>query len=983
MIRLHLLGATDLRDEQGREVTAVLAQPKRLALLAYLAAASPHGPQRRDTLLGLFWPELDQDHARNALNKSVYFIRQSLGEGALVSRGADELAFNEAVIWVDVREFSQVVDAGEMEAGLVLYRGDLLPSFFIPDAPEFERWLEQQRDRLRGRAAEAARILAERHEADRHLTEAIAYARRAVELSNGDERPVRRLIELLDRSGDRAGALHAYDSLARRLAAELETEPAAETVALAQRVRVSRPAGSAPVAGPSRDSTAPVAAASIPDSPVTQEAVLFAGTPPRRRALSSLGVAIAGVGLVGAFTASGVFQPNPPHGLDANLIAVAPVEVFDPSLAVWREGIVDILSRNLDGMGPLRTVSPTVAIKRWRGRAEAGTARELGRQTGAGLVLFGHLLQSGTDSVRLRVTLFDAGGGRTVGEVEVHESVDHMDRVLESVTLKLIQELGRTRPVGGVRPSSISARPLPALKAFLRGEQYYRRMSWDSALANYDHAISLDSGFALAYYRMAQVVGWESKQSKRYRHGDEYARLASSLNRGQTTRDSLLLAADPMGLVFDPDGPAFFEQRRRHWAALEEASRLYPGDPEVWYVIAESRYHTHADRTTFTQQLDAFDRVIELDPGFGPAYAHTVKLAIALGDPRRARRYAARYLSIAPVKRADPSLQLSALLLDPARASSAEAARLVDTMAGAQLWVTLWDFAHWPDSSETSLRLARALASAKGRSFVGAAPHIADSISRRKILARMLAFRGHLKEAYRTAPPYGFQWSVAWWHPFPSLALIGTVPADSASAVFGRLLKTDSLWPPEGYQQRALSWWNAARDTASLASFARRADSAGRRRENPVARQYFKVLADAARAYYTLVKGDSAAALRSFSVLPDSLCIVYECFYEKLTEARLASALGQDRKAADLLDRWVIGQLHVNPLGVLGTLERGRIAERLGQKELALKQYRFVADVWHNADPELQPYVTEARASLVRLREVDPSEQSARPQASD
>jgi len=52
---------------------------------------------------------------------------------------------------------------------------------------------------------------------------------------------------------------------------------------------------------------------------------------------------------------------------------------------------------------------------------------------------------------------------------------------------------------------------------------------------------------------------------------------------------------------------------------------------------------------------------------------------------------------------------------------------------------------------------------------------------------------------------------------------------------------------------------------------------------------------------------------------------------------------------------------------VLGTLERGRIAERLGDRATAAENYDFVVAVWRNADPELRPYVEEARATLARL----------------
>src|SRR2546427_8673502 len=71
MIELRMLGRLSLTGADGREVRGLLGQPRRLALLAYLAAASPQGFHRRDTLLALFWPELDQEHARAALRQAL------------------------------------------------------------------------------------------------------------------------------------------------------------------------------------------------------------------------------------------------------------------------------------------------------------------------------------------------------------------------------------------------------------------------------------------------------------------------------------------------------------------------------------------------------------------------------------------------------------------------------------------------------------------------------------------------------------------------------------------------------------------------------------------------------------------------------------------------------------------------------------------------------------------------------------------------
>src|SRR2546422_7475057 len=70
MIEFRLLGTLHLTDAEGREVTSLLTRSRRLALLAYLAAARPRGLHRRDTLLALFWPELDVEHARAALRQA-------------------------------------------------------------------------------------------------------------------------------------------------------------------------------------------------------------------------------------------------------------------------------------------------------------------------------------------------------------------------------------------------------------------------------------------------------------------------------------------------------------------------------------------------------------------------------------------------------------------------------------------------------------------------------------------------------------------------------------------------------------------------------------------------------------------------------------------------------------------------------------------------------------------------------------------------
>lgn len=235
--RLELLGKIDLRTADGTELRAVLAQPKRFALLSYLAMHSSAGAVRRDKLVSLFWPELDQEHARKALNKAVHFLRQQLGESTIASRGGEDLAVAPEFLSCDAVEFVRAVERRDDAAALELYRGDLLSAFYVQDAPEFERWLEETRTRLKRLAARASHSLAERREREGQGTAAVSLARRAVELSSADERTFRKLLELLDRLGDREGALHAYAQFERRIATEFDAAPAAETQALVARIR--------------------------------------------------------------------------------------------------------------------------------------------------------------------------------------------------------------------------------------------------------------------------------------------------------------------------------------------------------------------------------------------------------------------------------------------------------------------------------------------------------------------------------------------------------------------------------------------------------------------------------------------------------------------------------------------------------------------------------------------------------------------------
>jgi DNA-binding SARP family transcriptional activator len=273
VIELRTLGTIELRDEAGQRIESILLRSKRLALLAYLCTSNPVQLSRRDTLVALLWPELDDAHARGALRFELSRLRRTLGCDALCGGGAQAVGVNPERIWCDASAFEAALDGGRLENALVLWRGDFLPGLHVTGG-EFERWLDGTRDRLARRAVDAADQLRARAEERGDVAHAVRWARRGTELVPYDETAWRHLLSSLDRAGDRAGALSAYNTLATHLRDELEVEPSPETQALADRIRgrIVVPADLVSTGAPGKDGDAPPAprpktADSIPRCP--------------------------------------------------------------------------------------------------------------------------------------------------------------------------------------------------------------------------------------------------------------------------------------------------------------------------------------------------------------------------------------------------------------------------------------------------------------------------------------------------------------------------------------------------------------------------------------------------------------------------------------------------------------------------------------------------------------------------------------------
>lgn len=158
MIDVRVLGAQSVRAADGREIDAVSAQPKQLALLTYLLLSGTEGDGfvSRDELVALFWPESDAEHSRNTLNQFLFRLREAVGADAIVSHGRSRVGVDRECIRCDAVDFLTAVREKDHARALDLHAGDLLPGLSLRAAPELETWLTEWRRTFRRLARDAA-----------------------------------------------------------------------------------------------------------------------------------------------------------------------------------------------------------------------------------------------------------------------------------------------------------------------------------------------------------------------------------------------------------------------------------------------------------------------------------------------------------------------------------------------------------------------------------------------------------------------------------------------------------------------------------------------------------------------------------------------------------------------------------------------------------------------------------------------------------
>lgn len=550
MARLITFGGLSVRN--GTVLNGAANPRTRLAVLAVIAAAGETGV-RREKLLALFWPESDEERARNALRQAIFAMRRDLG-GVDLTIGSADLRLNPQVLTSDVGDFDCAIEERRFEDAVALYAGPFLDGVFVRDSAEFEHWADEQRQRLSALYGQALDALATGAVQRGDHVAAVQWRRRRAVHDPLSARVARGYIEALAAAGDRETAIRHAAVYAQLVRGQLDAEPDAEVMNLAQSLR-TQPAAALSVSAAPDVALAPVDDAPVDaqPTPVTRSDVAI-GAPRRSLArLKAAAVVIAVVGAAAWYVA---------HRADASatLVMIVPFENITGDSAMAAIGVVaaNRISEGLALTHAAPVVDFQIALERLRTQKDRpSTSRlDLARAMNASTLVEGTIARDG-DSLRFESRVVRVRDGSVVAQIEpVRFSAADPSRAIEQLGAR----------VTGVFAASTDDRFVPWANAVSAPPRYDAYLEFAAGL----EAMARGEGSPETRFKRAAQLDTTFLQAKLMAVADD------GTEGSYLFADSILAAAERHRDRYTP-----YDR-----AALDEAIGFHTGNWEASYLAA-------------------------------------------------------------------------------------------------------------------------------------------------------------------------------------------------------------------------------------------------------------------------------------------------------------------------------------------------------------------------------------------------------------
>src|SRR5688572_15457370 len=600
MLRLLTFGGLALERVDGSPPPRV--RPQRLAILAIIAAAGERGVSR-ERLCGLLWADADEARARHALRQALYALGNEVDVDLIETDPM--LRLDRTLLSADVADFHAALSAKDLTGAANLATGSFLQGFYLPSAPNFERWVEEERASLHASATRVLLTLAKDATTAGTHDHAVEWWRRLTVAEPLSGRFALGYLKALAARGDRAGALafaRDHEAIVRR---ELEADADPEIRRLEADLRalpspvVERHAPALPggpgVAPASNERAAPP---SHPEAPVQTSPA----APKQWTAIATAGVAVVLVATILAANLWGRVINR--HERKQPTFAVGLIREDGVPDTLRIGGVLtDMLATNLARVAGLQVLATSRLFELMLPRKDTLAAGYLdaARRGGATEILQGRLLSGPQWGLAMELQRVDVASGMVKGAYRV--AADDRYALVDSMTAAITRDLHLGVPSGSVADATTDS-PI-AYRLYEEGLRAYYSYDHTAARRLMQSALQEDSTFAMAaYYDALLVPSGQNQTPARTR--------ALRLSTRAPERERLMITANLLSLNMEPAAIA----------VAESLTTRYPDDPRAYELLGEA-YWFRGDWREASKNLE---RAIALDSASDPSGRQSCRL---------------------------------------------------------------------------------------------------------------------------------------------------------------------------------------------------------------------------------------------------------------------------------------------------------------------------------------------------------------------
>ena len=401
-------------------------------------------------------------------------------------------------------------------------------------------------------------------------------------------------------------------------------------------------------------------------------------------------------------------------------VAVLPFvnESADPEIEYLSDGVAESLLDALTRLPKLRVLARST-VARFKSRLEEPI--EVGRELNVAAVVTGRLKLRG-DDVRLSCELVRVSDGARLWGQQFERPLSELQAVRDEIGERLTENL-RGKSAKRAKPKLVraSAPASPAYQAYLRGRYLWNRWTPDSmraAIRQYDEAISLEPGNALAWSGLADA--WATLgEAKAIPPADAFPRAKTAALRALELDPHQPEAHVSLGLVrqfweWDWAGAESSFRRSievapsyavahfwygyllsglgRHEEALAEVRHALELDPLSLIILAGAgAAYFYARR--YEEAIAHYRRALDIDPEFLPARSDFARALEYAGRTAEAVEQYERTIRLAGKSMADPSSGLANALVVAGRADEARTMLAELSRRRAERYVSPWALA--------------------------------------------------------------------------------------------------------------------------------------------------------------------------------------------------------------------------------------------------------------------------------------------------